>query len=126
MRCLSINKKVFYYALFNGKNEIRDENGFLTGGYKLEYGKPIKATANISAAQGETNIRQFGENVPYDKVIVMDVPDISIDEYAILWIDTLPVLNKDKTTDTPHDYVVKKVARSLNSVSLAVAKVNVQ
>lgn len=126
MRCLSRNKKVFYYALFNGKNEVRDENGFLTGSYKLEYGKPVQSAANISAAQGETNMRQFGENVPYDKVIVMDVPDISIDEYSILWIDRLPVLKKDGTTDTPHDYVVKKVARSLNSVSLAVAKVNVQ
>lgn len=126
MRCLSRNKKIFYYALFNGKSEVRDENGLLTGSYKLTYGSPVRSAANISAAQGETNMRQFGENIPYDKVIVMDSPDISIDEYSILWIDRLPVLKNDGTTDTPYDYVVKKVARSLNSVSLAVAKVNVQ
>lgn len=126
MRCLARNKATFYYALFNGKEEIRDENGYLTGSYRLSYGKPIKARANISAAQGETNVRQFGENVPYDKVIVMDDSGVAIDEYAILWVDKLPVLNGDRTTNTPHDYVVKRVARSLNSISIAVAKVDVQ
>ena len=126
MRCLARNKSVFYYALFNGKNEIRDNNGLFTGSYELKYGNPVREMANISAARGETNMRQFGENVPYDKVIVMEDPHVDIDEYAILWIDELPVLNKDGTTDTPHDYVVKQVARSLNSVSLAVAKVDVQ
>lgn len=126
MRCLVKNKVTFYYALLNGKENLRDENGFLTGDFRLNYGKPIKAKANISAAMGETTIRQFGENVPYDKVIAMENPDISIDEYSILWIDTMPVLKKDGTTDTPHDYVVKQVARSLNSVSLAVSKVDVK
>lgn len=126
MRCLVKNKVTFYYALLNGKENLRDENGFLTGDFRLNYGKPIKSKANISAAMGETTIRQFGENVPYDKVIAMENPDISIDEYSILWIDTMPVLKKDGTTDTPHDYVVKQVARSLNSVSLAVSKVDVK
>ena len=126
MRCLVKNKVTFYYALLNGKENLRDENGFLTGDFRLNYGKPIKAKANISAAMGETTIRQFGENVPYDKVIAMENPDISIDEYSILWIDTMPVLKEDGTTDTPHDYVVKQVARSLNSVSLAVSKVDVK
>lgn len=126
MRCLARNKSVFYYALFNSKNEIRDDDGFFTGGYELKYGNPVKEMANISAARGETNMRQFGENIPYDKVIVMEEPNVAIDEYAILWVDRLPVLNEDGTTNTPHDYVVKQVARSLNSVSLAVAKVDVQ
>lgn len=126
MRCLTRNKQTFYYALFNSKTEITDENGYFTGGYTLEYGNPIRAKANISAAKGETTIRQFGEDVPYDKVIVMDDPSTEIDEYAIVWIDKLPVLEKDRTTKTPHDYVVKQVARSLNSVSIAVAKVDVK
>ena len=125
MRCLARNKQIFYYALFNSKTEILDDDGYFTGGYALNYGNPIQGNANISAAKGETTIRQFGEDVPYDKVIVMDDPATAIDEYAILWIDKLPVLEKDGTTKTAHDYVVKQVARSLNSVSIAVAKVDV-
>ena len=89
--------------------------------------------ANISAAKGETQTRQFGENESYDKVIVMDFITPPIDEYSVLWVDTLPILNADgslKVNDageviTPHDYVVKKVAKSLNSVSIAISKVTV-
>lgn len=125
MRCLAKNKQKFYYALFNSKSEATDENGYFTGGYVLNYGNPIAAKANISAAKGETTMRQFGEDIPYDKVIVMDNGVTLIDEYAVLWIDTLPVLEADGTTNTPHDYVVKQVARSINSVSIAVAKVDV-
>ena len=57
-----------------------------------------------------------------------------IDEYSILWIDRVPqldengalALNDEGEVITPHDYIVKKVARSLNSVSIAISKVNVQ
>ena len=45
---------------------------------------------------------------------------------SIFWIDTLPVFEEDGTTNTPHDYIVKHVAPSLNSVSIAVSKVNVR
>lgn len=126
MRCLMKNKQKFYYALFNSKTEVVDDDGYFTGEYKLQYGKPLTAKANISAAKGETTMRQFGEDIPYDKIVVMDNPSTLIDEYAILWIDSLPVLKRDGTTDTPHDYVVKQVARSINSVSIAVAKVDVE
>ena len=45
---------------------------------------------------------------------------------SILWIDTLPEIAEDGSTETPHDYIVKQVATSLNSVSIAVSKVNVR
>ena len=35
----------------------------------------------------------------------------------------LPILAEDGSTETPHDYIVKKVARSLNSVTIAISKV---
>ena len=126
MRCLSKNKQSFYYALYSSKRELQDDDGYFTGEYVLEFGNPKKVRANISAARGEANVRQFGENLSYDKVLVLDDPATLIDEYSILWIDTMPTFNRDGTTDTPHDYIVKQVARSINSVSIAVAKVAVQ
>ena len=126
MRCLSKNKQRFYYALYNAKRELQDDDGYFTGEYELKYGNPISATANISAARGETVMRQFGEELEYDKVIVMDNPDLRIDEYSVLWIDTMPQIESDKSTQTPHDYVVRQVARSINSISIAVAKVDVE
>lgn len=123
MRTMARNKSVFYYALHSGQTEISDEYGNVTGQYNVVYTNPERKCGNISAAQGELQSRQFGESESYDRVIVLDEINTPIDEYAILWVDTLPLLNGDGSTDTPHDYVVKKVARSLNSVSLAISKV---
>ena len=133
MRCMQRNKIVFYYALFSERVPIVDEYGNATGEYDVRHGNPVKSSANISAAKGETQTRQFGENVSYDKVIAMDNDSPPIDEYSILWIDTMPELNADGSlavdsegkVKTPHDYIVKKVAKSLNSVSYAVSKVSV-
>jgi hypothetical protein len=120
------NKASFYYASYIGETEIADEYGNSTGEYSLTYEKPIKMLGNVSAAQGEMQNRQFGESESYDKVIVLDDRNTPINEYSILWVDTLPHLNKDGSTDTPHDYIVKKVARSLNGVSIAISKVDVK
>lgn len=134
MRCMDRNKTPFYYALYDSKEEIIDDYGNKTGQYKIVYGKPTSCSANISAARGEIQSRQFGEGEAYDKVIVLENPNTPIDEYSILWIDSVPtldvngslVLTADDTVETPHDYIVKKVARSLNCVSIAVSKVNVR
>lgn len=133
MRCMNRNKSKFFYSLYEGRVPIVNEQGRKTGEYKVVYGNPIEGCANISAAKGETQTRQFGENESYDKVIVMDFVEPSIDEYSILWIDSEPKLNDDGSLAvndegeviTPHDYVVKKVAKSLNCVSIAVSKVTV-
>ncbi len=126
MRCMARNKTTFYYALYTGQTEIIDEYGNATGQYSVTYANPIKALGNVSAAQGEMQTRQFGESEIYDKVIVLDDVNTPIDEYSILWVDTLPLLNGDGSTETPHNYVVKKVAKSLNSVTIAISKVSVR
>lgn len=133
MRCMNRNKVKFYYALYESREPIMNQYGKPSGQHKVIYGNPIEEYANISAAKGETQTRQFGENESYDKVIVMDLGTPSIDEYSILWVDTEPQLNEDGSLAvndrgeviTPHDYVVKKVAKSLNNVSIAISKVTV-
>ena len=117
------NKVKFFYALYLGKAPIKDEYGNDTGEYEVKHGSPVEFSANISAAKGETQTRQFGENEIYDKVIVMDENAPPIDEYSILWVDSTPTIKEDGTTETPHDYIVKKVAKSLNVVSVAISKV---
>ena len=120
-----VNNSNFYYARYDSKNEIIDEYGNATGQFEITYGKPIKIQGNVSAARGEIQNQQFGDSENYDKVIVLDNKDIQIDEYSILWVDNLPILNDEGVTETPHDYVVKQIARSLNSLSIAISKVKV-
>lgn len=126
MRGMVRNQTKFYYALYITKNELTDDYGNKSGEYETIHGNPIRAFGNVSSARGEMQSRQFGESESYDRVIVLDNPNTPIDEYSILWVDTLPLLNVDGTTNTPHDYIVKKVARSLNGVSIAISKVNVR
>ena len=125
MRCMARNKQKFYYASYIGKTEIKDEYGNRTGEYGISYSNPNQYFGNVSAAQGELESRQFGESESYDKVIVLDDRNAPIDEHSILWVDSLPQMNEDGTTKTPHDYIVKKCARSLNGVSIAIRKVKV-
>jgi hypothetical protein len=125
MRTLNRNKTVFYYALYEGKEPVIDDYGNVTGEYEVKYSRPKKFRANISAANGKADVEQFGANVDYDKIIVGDNIFPQIDEYTIMWIDTVPVIDNEGKTETPHDYIVKKIARSLNSVSIAVSKVEV-
>ena len=126
MRCLERNKIRIYYANFRDKTHIRDEYGNLTGEYDIVYDNPVMVKANVSAARGESTTRQFGEDESYDRVIVMDDPNVPIDVSSVLWIEVAPEINEDGSTDTPYDYIVKQVATSLNSVSIAVSKVTVR
>ena len=125
MRCMARNKSKFYYAKYIGETEIIDEEGNRIGEYEISYSNPNECFGNVSSAQGEMQSRQFGESESYDKVIVLDDRDAPIDEHSILWVDTPPLLNEDGTTDTPYDYTVRRVARSLNGVSIAIKKVDV-
>ena len=126
MRMMERNKSKFFYALYKEKVPKTDEYGNVTGEYEI-------IRDNISAAKGETSTRQFGESESYDKVIVMGTDAPPIDEYTVLWVDKTPqvdetgalVTNDDGEVITPHDYIVKKVAKSLNSVSVAISKVTV-
>lgn len=133
MRMMERNKSRFFYSLYKEKVPKTDEYGNVTGEYEIIRDNPVEFFANISAAKGETSTRQFGDSETYDKVIVMDKDAPPIDEYTVLWVDKTPQLNEDgslATSDegeiiTPHDYIVKKVAKSLNSVSIAINKVTV-
>lgn len=133
MRMMKLNKSDFYYALYKDKVAKTDEYGNTTGEYEIIRENPVKFAANISAAKGETSAMLFGESESYDKTIVMGTNGPSINEYTVLWVDTIPlvddkgalVTNDNGEIITPYDYIVKKVAKSLNSVSIAISKVNV-
>lgn len=119
MRTQVINRTPFYYALYEGKTAEVDEGGFYTGEDSPSYSEPVLYTkGNVSAARGTSETEQFGNLDNYDKVIVTSDMQCPIDENSILWID-------ETDTENPHDYIVKRVAKSKNGISFAVAKVKV-
>lgn len=145
MKTLKRNQRPFYYCLFDSKVPTIDEHGNETSESILVYHEPVLMYANISPATGMSNTEQFGNLENYDKVIVTDDLNCPIDENSVLFIDKEPeftdavtidyhpsetVLGDDTATpvtvQTPvYDYAVRRVAKSLNSISIAVKKVNV-
>lgn len=100
-----------------------DNEGNSTGEKVIRYTDPVELRANVSPATGNTSVEQFGNSVQYDKVIVLDDLSCPIDEYSVLFVDKDPEFDNDG--NPLFDYIVKKVAPSLNSVSIAIAKVEV-
>ena len=81
MKCLERNKTEFYYALFVDDEPGKDEYGNESGEPRIIYSEPVLAKANISPATGVSQVEQFGKDLKYDKVIVLDDTDCPIDFY---------------------------------------------
>lgn len=119
---LERNKMAFWYQLYDRKETVEDEYGNETGS-RLIYKPAVKLRANVSSATGTAQIEQFGNFAGYDKVIVTDDLTCPIDENSVLFVDKLPEYSEDGTP--LYDYVVKRVAKSLNAIAYAIQKVNV-
>ena len=118
MRALKRNKRTFWYALYLEEVELVDSDGNYTGETGVGYSDPVECKANISPATGQSNLEMFGNLTDYDRVIVSDDTTIPIDENSVIWIEADPL--KDA-----YNYTVRRVAKSLNSVAIAVRKVDV-
>lgn len=123
MRCLERNKRSFYYALYKSKEAVIDANNNETGEIKIVYNTPVQMYANISASVGDAQVEQFGTNLSYDKVIVTADMSCPIDENTVLCVDKDVSYTSEQNGDLLYDYVVTKVAKSLNSISIAISKV---
>ncbi len=123
MKCLKRNQTGFYYALFVNTELGRDEFGNESGEPRVIYSDPVFMSANISPATGGSQVEQFGKDLKYDKVIVLDDMNCPIDENTVLFVDKPPA--RDKYGNLLFDYIVVKMAKSLNSISIAIRKVNV-
>ena len=60
MRNLRKNQRDMWYALYNKKIPILDENGDETGDYKMGYGPPVFFQASLSAGKGSVRANVFG------------------------------------------------------------------
>ena len=117
MRCLNRNKQPFYYANYQGMVKMYDTSGNFTGEYELSYSTPVLVYGNISPARGAIYDSPFGLSEGIDKVIVLSDPDFPIYETSVLWVE--------KDVSQAYDYTVVRIARSLNSISIAIKKVDV-
>lgn len=123
MKTLARNMRQFQYCLYQGKTADTDANGNETGEYTISYSAVKTAYGNISPATGQSVTEQFGNLDNYDKVIVVEDPNTEIDEDTVLFVDK--AYETDSSGNPLYDYIVRRIARSLNHASIAISKVKV-
>ena len=130
--CGERNKRTVYYANNLGDVELLDEDGYFTGEHGQQYENPKLLRINVSEAKSRmdrlastTYIDPYGLELGYNKVLVTSDMNHGIKDAAILWVDTMPEINEDGTTDTPYDYTVVQIKTGLNNVQIAIKKVDV-
>lgn len=123
MQVLARNCKTIYYCLYTGKTRLYDSFGNETGEETPVYAEAEAMEANVSPATGRAAVEMFGNLEGYDKVLVTDWMECPIDENSVLFVDKAPEYNEGHPV---YDYIVRRVAKSLNSVAIAVGKVLVQ
>lgn len=121
MRCARINQRRIYYANFEGLTPVLDENGYDTGEKIASYPHPVELHANVSPATGDAGVEYFGNELQYDRVVIIDDPNTPITEQSVMVIDR--GLEYDQLLNVKFDYVVKRIARHLQFAVIAVSKV---
>lgn len=126
------NKVTIYFANNIGDTMLTDSSGDLTLEYAQGYENPRKLRINVSEAKSRmdrlastTYIDPYGLELGYNKVLATSDMNNGIQDGAIFWIDRLPVLKNDGSTDTPFDYECVQIKKSLNNILIAVKKVDV-
>lgn len=122
MKLLKRNLKPVFYCLYKGKEALLDEDGNETGEYQVGYEEPVKMECSVSSATGTAQVETFGNLESYDKVLVTDDMNCPIDENSVLFIDKEVEFDEGRPL---FDYRVSRVAKSLNTISIAVSKVTI-
>lgn len=121
MRLLKRNLVPIWYCLYQGKAPLRDADGNETGESVTVYSNPTRLLCNVSPATGHAQIETFGNLESYDKVLMTADMNCPITENSVLFVDSAP----SGTSEMGYDYVVRRIAKSLNYIAIAVSKVKV-
>lgn len=125
MRSMTRNRRSFYYADLISVGMSQDADGNYVENV-MTYSNPVKVEGVITPASGEAQMQLFGMNELYDKAITLNLGENFLEIGSVLWVDVVPVIDEETgKTDTPYDYIVVKVANSLNFVNVAIRKVDV-
>ena len=109
MKCLKRNMTKFEYLPCDGTETDLNEDGDHTGEFHRVYGTSVPYEGNISTPSGRENQTFYGEDIRYSHTLVMDNPNVEIDEHGLIrWKGEL--------------YDIQAVRRSLNAVSIALKK----
>lgn len=123
MRALRKNKQTLYYALYDREIVEYDEEGNETGDPVKQYEKPIKFKANTAPNKGNAYAQPFGLDLDYTKA-VLTTDKLPIKEGTLIWHETEPPITANDGSTA--DYMVVRVAKSLNNITVYALKSRVK
>lgn len=123
MKLLKRNLSTIHYCLYDKSEPTLDEDGNETGEDKITYSEPVEFECSVSAATGYSATEMFGNLENYDKTLITDDMQCPIDEHSVLFVDKEPEFDTDGRP--LYDYIVRRVAKSINNISFAIRKVDV-
>lgn len=115
MQSLARNKQTLYYATYSGITDVVDADGNLTGEKATSYSFPVKACMNIAPNTGRVVTSYFGNDTNYSHILCTTDMSCPINQNTRVWIGQTPNQSADNW-----NFVVKRVAKSLNSILIAV------
>lgn len=124
MKLLHRNLRPIYYCLYDRTTVMHDEEGYENGDKSTSYFAPVELLCNVSPAKGAAQIETFGNLENYDRVIITDNMDCPIDENTVLFVDK--PAQWEGGTVIGYDYKVIRVAKSFNTISIAISKVDAE
>ena len=124
MRDAELNKITMFYALYEGKEDVLDENGDYTGNPVIKYSKPVEFRASASSGKGSAGEDIFGVNADFTRSICSMDMTLPITETSLVWIESQPVTNSDGSADeSSADYIVSAPpAISKDSIVIALKR----
>lgn len=131
MRQLLREQRGIWYAKYDGREQLIDENGLMTGEWVVRYGSPKLVIGTVSPRTGNTWGDGFGIGVDCDRTLIVPEVRTDMDETCVLWVDVRPqleddgsiALGEDGLPVVPNDYRAVMVAESYNYTSVAMKKV---
>jgi len=112
------NKVKISYRLYIGETEIIDEYGNATGEYAPQYSELKTAWLSITPNKGTSEMQFFGNQLDYDRTMTTSDTSLDIDEQSVLWLD-------GADTSKGYNFIVLRVAKSLNAIQYAIKQVDV-
>lgn len=118
MRTVQRDKRVVWYAFYDGETELIDDNGDYTGESEVHYTAPVKTLMNVSGGRGQADVALFGLTQNFSRTAVTEDLDTAWATEMVMWVERDPA-------SAPFNYRVAAVARTVNQVVLALEEVDV-
>ena len=129
MRNLARNKRPIAWVNYKGNEAYEDESHNLSGEKIVKYYPLKKGKHHVTGATGNSMVEVFGTDIKYDKVVLFTKDEFHktgvdkkdhITENSVFFIDVKPAY--DNNGIPMYDYVVKRIAETINEVVIAIAK----